>query len=184
MKELWKDVIGYSGYYQVSNLGRLKALSRKIINGGVFHNKKERIGKQKPGRKDGYVRVTLHKEGKREVRLLHTLIARSFLQNLENRKEINHVNGVKEDNRLENLEWSTRSKNVQHAFDTGLAQGMCGKNNPACKYDDIKALTVLSFPKIPRKELAEKTGTTIGFIKGLRRGKRKSISGAFEAIKG
>lgn len=107
--EIWKDIAGFEGYYQVSNHGNVKS----------FAWGKERI--LKPGRNSGgYLCVVLHAEGMRSTRTVHRLVMEAFVPNEEGKESINHKNGVKADNHLSNLEWATLSENMQHAYDTGL----------------------------------------------------------------
>ena len=98
--EVWKDVVGYEGLYQVSNQGRVKSL--------WFG--KERI--LKPGReKKGYLQVCLSKNGKMKHYKVHRLVGQSFIQNPNNLPEINHRDEDKTNNRVENLEWCDRKYN-------------------------------------------------------------------------
>ena len=112
-KEIWKDVPGYEGYYQVSNFGRLKS----------FHGKKERItiGKQNSGNKNDYRCFQLSKNGKVKVIKAHRLIAETFIHNPEKKPEVNHISGLKYQNNVENLEWCTRKENSVHASKNGLS---------------------------------------------------------------
>lgn len=113
-KEIWKDIENYRGIYQVSNLGRVKSLVRKRVL-------KERIFKL-TSITNGYIGVCLHKNGikiKRE--LVHRLVAKAFIPNPEDKPQVNHIDGVKTNNNLSNLEWNTRYENVQHAIRSGLS---------------------------------------------------------------
>ena len=113
MKEEWRDIKGYEGLYQVSNLGRVKSLKKRFY--GLI---------MKVAMSDGYVTIGLRKNGKRKVFKMHRLVAINFIPNIHNKKIVNHINGVKYDNRLENIEWCTQKENVRHAFDIG-----CRNNN-------------------------------------------------------
>lgn len=123
MKEIWKDIIGYEGLYQVSNLGRIKSLKRKTIsrNGNTKYLKseKERILKT-VNDNNGYVIVYLCNNGKNKMIRVHRLVAKTFIPNPEMKPVVNHINGIKNDNRLENLEWTTYQENIIHAYKTGL----------------------------------------------------------------
>lgn len=119
MKEEWKDIVGYEGLYQVSNLGRARS----------FKWGKEKILKQ-PLDSKGYKTIFLCSKGKQATKRTHRLIAETFIPNPENKPFINHINGVKTDNRIENLEWCTPNENIQHAFRTGLNKGLKSKQSP------------------------------------------------------
>jgi hypothetical protein len=113
LHEKWRDVKGYEGIYQISNLGRVKSLSRLDKRG---YKRKEIILKETINPR-GYKYVVLQDK---KAKVTHRLVARSFLPNEENKKEVNHKNGNKQDNRLKNLEWVTHSENLKHACITGL----------------------------------------------------------------
>jgi len=123
-KEIWKDVIGYEGYYKVSNFGRVKSLIRKSNN---QYNKKEIIVSTRL--LYGYVYIQLNKNGKANNKRVHRLVAESFLKNPFNKSQVNHINGIKNDNMVENLEWNTAQENTLHAIKTGLrvSSGMKGR---------------------------------------------------------
>ena len=136
-KEIWKDIKGYEKTYQVSNLGRVKSLERPIYRkcGRLHYIQKERILNQSTGWR--YCQLNL-RAGKTTHRFyVHRLVAITFLDNPENKPEVNHKDGNKLNNNLDNLEWTTCSENVQHAFRTGLMfgwlKGRYGKENPKSK---------------------------------------------------
>lgn len=115
MIEVWKDVVGYEGLYQVSNLGNVKSLKRIKSNNQPT---KEKVMKKYIGK--GYYRVALYLDGKMKNKSVSRLVAQAFIPNPENKPCINHINGIKNNNQLYNLEWCTILENSQHAYNTGL----------------------------------------------------------------
>lgn len=107
--EVWKDVVGYEGLYRISNKG---TVCRLYKNG--------KVNFMTPRILNGYWRVKLCNGNTQKEYFLHRLIAQAFIPNPDNKPEINHINGIKTDNRIENLEWVTRSENAIHATKTGL----------------------------------------------------------------
>ena len=124
MNEIWKDIEGYEGFYKISNFGRVKSLKRKDTKGRTV---RERI--LKPCIVDGYYSVTLYKDI-RKIFKIHRLIAMAFIPNIENKPFINHIDGNKKNNSIDNLEWVTNQENIKHAFKIGLIKGRKGKFNP------------------------------------------------------
>ena len=119
--EIWKDILGYEGIYQVSTFGKVKALLRQKGKGtgrGSYISK-ERILKSRINR-SGYKQVSLYKSGTARTLLVHRLIMIAFVPNLESKPEVNHIDGIKLNNDLSNLEWATHSENAKHAFKMGL----------------------------------------------------------------
>lgn len=117
--EIWKDVVGFEGYYQVSNLGRVKGLDRVVKYRHRTLSVKGRI--IVPNFSSRYVSVTMSMAGtKRKQKTIHRMVAIAFVQNPENKKEVNHIDGDRSNNRSENLEWCTAKENIAHAFNKGL----------------------------------------------------------------
>lgn len=122
MNEIWKDIKGYEGYYQISNLGRVKGLLRIVDHSLTKKYIVKSIIRKNDLLNSGYVIINLAKNGIVRKFIIHRLVAQSFIQNPEKKSEINHKNGIKKDNRVENLEWCTRSENCKHSFDIGLSK--------------------------------------------------------------
>lgn len=141
-EEIWKDVVGCEGYYQVSNLGRIKSLDRQIVNRlGVVTNFSSKIMYLKAG-KFGYIIANINTSGyKRQVKA-HRLVAMAFIPNPLNKPQVNHINGIKTDNRVENLEWCTASENRIHALKTGLANSSNGINQGNSKLTNEQVLKI------------------------------------------
>lgn len=122
-EEIWKDIKGFEGAYQISNFGNVKSLPRvvnKIYVGKVRqYQQKELIRKQRLiGH--GYLYVGLNSNSSQSNILVHRLVAWHFIPNPENKPTVNHKDGNKLNNHVNNLEWATHSENAKHAFDTGL----------------------------------------------------------------
>lgn len=120
--EEWRDIVGFEGFYKISNYGRVVSLERRVVTkrNYVYHYKKKMM---RPHFDEEYVKVQLRTSlGKSKGYRLHRLIAEAFIPNPENLPQVNHVNGNKSDNRIENLEWCTHQHNVDHAIITGLKE--------------------------------------------------------------
>lgn len=120
MKEIWKDIKGYEGLYQASNLGRIKSLPRKIIRkNGIIQRNPEKI--LKPQSLFSYKGVYLYdEESNRKSKMIHRLVAETFMPDYTEDLQVNHIDGDKFNNKLCNLEWVTPSENIRHAIDTEL----------------------------------------------------------------
>ena len=123
MNEIWKDIKGYEGKYQVSSLGNVKSLLDKQLN------KREIILKPSLNHK-GYLRVYLSKDSKKSTKTIHRLVAETFIPNLESKKTVNHIDGNKINNRVDNLEWLSNTENQKHAWELGLKKALKGEKNP------------------------------------------------------
>lgn len=129
--EVWKPIKDYEGLYEVSSLGRIRSLDKVVRSGiknSVFRTIKGRILKPRED-KYGYACITLSKNLKTKNYFIHRLVAISFIPNPENKKQVNHKNGVKCCNVLSNLEWNTLSENRQHAYDSGLQKAPNGEGH-------------------------------------------------------
>lgn len=126
-EEIWKDIPWYEWRYEASSHGRIKSLS-------YLWNWKEQVLKQNYNQK-WYLSTSLYKNLVRGTFIVHRLIAKTFIENIHNKEEVNHINWIKDDNRIDNLEWSTRSENQLHAFKTWLQvtteNNKFRKNNPS-----------------------------------------------------
>ena len=121
--EEWREIDGYNGRYQVSNLGRVKS----------FFDKEPRIFKANKVT-EGYLRVALRKNSMAKNHFVHRLVAQAFIPNPENKPQVNHIDGDKTNNRVENLEWMTSEENINHAFKLGLSKIPKGSKNPNARF--------------------------------------------------
>ena len=108
MEEIWKDIKGYEGRYLVSNLGRILSLHYE----GHDHQKIMRQSQHHTG----YLIVHLRNKESRKTKLVHTLVATAFIPNPDQKKYVNHIDGNKTNNCVDNLEWVTSLENSQHAI--------------------------------------------------------------------
>lgn len=138
MTEIWKDINGYEGLYEVSNYGNFKSSARitsdgrklkeRIISGGFYPN--------------GYQYLNLRKDGINKTFLAHRLVAIAFVPNPDNLPVVNHENGVKFANYSSNLKWSTQSDNLKHAVEIGLMESQCKIRRSV---SISKGLTIINF---------------------------------------
>lgn len=151
-EEIWKDVIGYEGLYQVSNLGRIKSLPR---NGTV----KNTIILRTDGKL--YDVVRLRKNDIPKPFLVHRLVAIAFIPNQLNKPCVNHIDGIKHNNMLSNLEWVTRSENEKHAHVTGLKDFKKDKN-PARKINSeiAEKIRLKALSGLTQRSIAKEYGIT------------------------
>lgn len=173
--EVFYPVKESEGVYAISTIGRVYSFPRLVYNlrpGGM--TAALRFGKfLKPTKdRDGYLNVTLKLGDNGKVRKIHRLVAENIITNSEHKPCVNHINGIKHDNRVENLEWCTYKENSIHAFGTGLNYGKSGELHPLCRLTEKNVIYILNHPKLKRKKLADKFGTTVSNIKNIRAGNR------------
>lgn len=164
--EIWKDIKGYIGLYQVSNFGRIKSLRRKIISPTGNYYSKEKILTTNANDGLGYVRIQLFKNNKSKCVRVHRLVAEAFIPNPYNKRDVNHKNGIKSDNRVENLEWATRSENELHSI------SVLGKKPFTKKIICVETGQVFNSVT----EAAKKYKTTISCISRVLSAKRKTYN--------
>ena len=123
IKEVWRDIPEWEGFYQVSNLGNVRSLDRDIeyLNNGTLTtlHLKGKVLKQRAD-EEGYMRICLAKNGRTKLYGVHRLVAQAFIPNPENKPTVNHIDGNKSNNYLSNLEWATLEEQYAHAVKTGL----------------------------------------------------------------
>ena len=145
--EQWKDIPDYKGHYKASNLGRIKSL-KKLKDFILKINLSYR----------GYCYVILYRNSKPEYFLVHRVVAKTFIPNPENKPEVNHKgkDGNKLDNRVCSLEWSTRSENMIHAYETKLQKGRTGKSHHNVKLLEKQVLEIRTIGKnMTQQKIAE-----------------------------
>jgi len=136
-KEIWKDVVGYEESYKVSSAGNIKSKSRYVLRSGHLMYVKGQYIKTYL-QKSGYYTFGLRDGYKYLHRNVQKIIAEAFIPNPENKRTVNHINGIKTDNRVENLEWATDSENTQHAYDKGMHPSKTFLNGRGFKNITIK----------------------------------------------
>ena len=118
MIEIWKPIKGYEGLYEISNYGNVKVLYFKnnLTNQKIYKPRLKKVRKDKYG----YLVVTLHKNQKSKTYKIHRLVAEAFIKNPKNKPQINHKDGNKQNNYINNLEWCNNRENIKHAYKIGL----------------------------------------------------------------
>ena len=135
-EEIWRDIKGYEGLYEVSNLGQIKSLDRYKYTKGRYGIMKTKIKGRllKPClNHDGYEEIVLSKDGKSKMYRLHRIVAETFINNFDNKNQVNHKNGNKLDNKVQNLEWCNCKDNIHHALKNNLMKPAKGKEHYMAK---------------------------------------------------
>lgn len=139
--EVWKDVKGFEGAYMISNLGRVRSIPRK----GTRRNEIRAISYTH----DGYAKVRLIYKGKDKTARIHRLVAEAFIPNPENKETVNHIDGNKKNNNVNNLEWADRHEQLKHAYKNKLKKPMKGVLSPNAKLT-IEQVEAIRNEYVPR----------------------------------
>lgn len=176
--EIFVPIIGYPNY-EISNLGNVKSLKKEINHGNYISISEERIIPAKK-HNGGYLFISLSSDGVKRQFLIHRLVAIMFIANPENKPQVNHKNGIRTDNRLENLEWTTVSENHIHAFrvlNKKHPRHQLGKVGGLCKHSKKIYCPTLDIGFGSLREAAESLGVWEKSINRVLRGEWLHIKG-------
>jgi len=156
--EKWKDIKNYEGIYQVSDLGRIKSLARNTTSGGIIKQNKSRF----------YLSVCLSKDGYLKSFSVHRLVLSTFVENPKDKKYVNHIDGNKFNNKLENLEWTTPSENKLHAIKNGFTHTPKGEKHWGSKLTE-KQVILMRLERGDKKlrEIASEYGVSIQTVSDI-----------------
>lgn len=156
-KEIWKDIEGYEGIYKISTMGRVMSLKfnrEKIMKNALMNGREF---------------TSLLKNGKYTRPYISRLVAMAFIPNPEQKEQVNHINGIKTDNRLENLEWSTRSENINHGIKNNLIKHERGEKHSRSILTEQQVLIIRGKRTQGEKltSIAKEFNVSIGCIQGI-----------------
>ena len=162
-----KDIVGYEGFYKITSFGRVFNVARWVnsgIRGSVFIKGKFLAPIYNEA---GYITTRLSVNGKVKSFRVHRLVAETFIPNPCNKPQINHKNGIKDDNRVENLEWCTRSENIYHAYREGLTCAK-GEGNGQAKLTNEQVLEIRAMKGVLQKDIGEMFGINGSTVSEIR----------------
>ncbi|TYS91926.1 NUMOD4 domain-containing protein [Rossellomorea aquimaris] len=168
---VWKPVGGYEGFYEVSSSGDIRGVERVTTHGRRIKSKLRKlyIGNH------GYKFTMLNKDGKQKSLTVHRLVANAFIPNPENKGDVNHIDGNKMNNSVDNLEWLTRSENIRHAHKLGLNTfvGAKGEKHHNSKLTEsrVKEIKILISRGKSNKEISEIFNIKTYIISNIRNGR-------------
>lgn len=171
--EIWKDIPGYEEYYQISNHGRIKSLNRISCQNHIIEEKIRKATLDQ----DGYYKIILTVNGNVRSFFVHRIVATVFIPNVDNLPQINHKNCIKIDNRVENLEWTTSSENILHAFHMGVKNQKGEKNNSSKFRDvDIMGMKEMYNKNKNKEEIIKKFNISKSYLTRILKNKIRVIS--------
>jgi len=170
--EIWIDIKDYESVYAISNKGRIKSLTRKKEDNNYYV---KRIIHEKIIKtfllNSGYLKVNLKLPGQKKGKncLVHRLVAKTFLLNADNKEQVNHINGIKTDNHVDNLEWCDNTYNQLHAYKLGLSKSNRLHLHHRCKQtkEGIEAIVDLKSKGVKNQIIADMFNCSISSIKRL-----------------
>lgn len=180
--EKWLDVPNYSGYYQVSNMGRIKSLHRHRVrsDGNGLMAIRERIIRQRINKETGYLLTNFAKGGITKTKTVHRIVALAWIENPSKKPYVNHKKGIRTDNRTSQLEWNTNSENVKHSFkflNRPTPMSMLGKTgvlNP-CSHRILCDTTGEIY--FGAEDAARKLNLTVGNVRHILKGRMSKTKG-------
>ena len=175
MKEIWKDIQQFEGLYQVSNIGLVKSMKKEWVTGSnnVILKKQETILKHSIN-SGGYPSVVLTKNGKPKTISIHRLVANHFIDNINNLECVDHINGIKIDNNVENLRWCTKRQNC--SFDNKIF-----KKNKSSLYSGVR---LHKFGKWQARIVVNKKQISLGYFDKEEKAAEAYINYTNQLIKG
>jgi NUMOD4 motif/HNH endonuclease len=167
MSEEWLPVANYEGYYEVSNLGRVRSLDREVsVRGGGLRLAKGKV--LKPTMVKGYIKYTLQKEHKPKIMFGHRVVATAFIANPDNKPFINHIDCTKDNNKYTNLEWVTALENIRHSAAKGHYSGLLNHNFARVwNLAKIQQAKKLRHAGASTTKIAEELGVNVWTVKKL-----------------
>lgn len=179
LKEEWKDVGGYEGSYQVSNLGRVRSLDR-LVNHPNGKRKKKHKGKVLSNNSinsSGYVIYRFMVDGNSRYFSGHRLVAEAFIPNKHNLPQVNHIDGNPSNNNVNNLEWCDASHNTKHAYKLNLAKPRIAEDNELCKVtesDIEEIINLCNKGEIKQYKIAEMFNISQSLVSMIKHKKRRT----------
>lgn len=168
---MWKDVVGFEDSYEVSNIGNIKSKEKSVRCKGGGLRIKPMMYLRKQNTYRGYKSVFLSKDNRKRTKMVHRLVVIAFIENPLAKPQVNHINGIKTDNRLVNLEWCTNGENIKHAYKTGLIKTRYGKFH----WNSIIVIDNSTNVEYDSMSIAAKSiNMSIGCLARMLNGKRKN----------